>query len=340
MNRSAERIRNRSAAFAALVLVPLALWAALPLSSGAASQAGVQSSLDRARSQESTLSSQAASFGRLADQLAGDIAVLQRRQAQVQSELAARRAQLARDRAALAAERARLARLRKRLRFSRHVLSRRLVELYEAGRPDLITVVFESKGFADLLERRSFLERINDQDKRVVTAVRDARARSALETRRLGKIEARAQAAADAVQKQSDALAAMHQALAGKQAAFAQARAARLAALHATSARRRHLESELQKLTSQQTSEATNFGSWAIPFVIVNCESGGQNLPPNSAGASGFYQIIPSTWSGFGGHGPAAYLASKAEQDRVASLIWNHGLGVGNWDCAAIVHYH
>jgi len=340
MTPLAQHILNRSAAFVAIVLVPLALWAAVPLSSGATSQSQVQSSLDHARSQETALSSQAAAFGRLADQLAGDIAILQRRQAQVAAELAVRRAQLARDRAALARERTRLARLRKRLTFSRRVLSRRLVELYKAGRPDLITVIFESKGFADLLERRSFLERINDQDKRIVAAVRIARARSARETHRLGKIEARAQTAADAVQKQSDALASMHQALAAKQAALAQARAARLAALHATSARRRKLESELQKLTSQQTSGATNFGSWAIPFVIVNCESGGQNLPPNSAGASGYYQIIPSTWSGFGGHGPAAYLASKAEQDRVASLIWNHSLGVGNWDCAAIVHYH
>jgi hypothetical protein len=70
----------------------------------------------------------------------------------------------------------------------------------------------------------------------------------------------------------------------------------------------------------------------------VNCESGGQNLPPNSAGASGYYQIISSTWRGAGGSGPAAYLASKAEQDRVAARLWNGGAGASNWDCNAIVH--
>jgi septal ring factor EnvC (AmiA/AmiB activator) len=76
---------------------------------------------------------------------------------------------------------------------------------------------------------------------------------------------------------------------------------------------------------------------WAIPYAIVLCESGGQNLPPNSAGASGYYQIIPGTWKDFGGTGPAAYLASKSEQDAVASKIWDGGAGASNWSCSAIV---
>ncbi|HEY6524727.1 MAG TPA: transglycosylase family protein, partial [Solirubrobacteraceae bacterium] len=81
-------------------------------------------------------------------------------------------------------------------------------------------------------------------------------------------------------------------------------------------------------------------GGWALPYAIVLCESGGQNLSPNSAGASGYYQIIPSTWKLFGGSGPAAYLASKSEQDAVASRIWNGGAGASNWVCAGIVGIH
>ena len=61
---------------------------------------------------------------------------------------------------------------------------------------------------------------------------------------------------------------------------------------------------------------------------------------PNSAGASGYYQILPSTWKLFGGTGPAAYLAGKAEQDAVASRIWNGGAGASNWVCAGIVGIH
>ena len=78
-------------------------------------------------------------------------------------------------------------------------------------------------------------------------------------------------------------------------------------------------------------------GGWAIPYAIVLCESGGQNLSPNSAGASGYYQIMPATWRLFGGGGPAAYLAGKAEQDAIAAKIWNGGAGASNWVCAGIV---
>jgi hypothetical protein len=69
----------------------------------------------------------------------------------------------------------------------------------------------------------------------------------------------------------------------------------------------------------------------------VQCESGGQNLPPNSAGASGYYQFLVETWRGLGGSTPQAYLASKAEQDRLAAQLWNGGSGAGNWVCAALV---
>jgi len=78
-------------------------------------------------------------------------------------------------------------------------------------------------------------------------------------------------------------------------------------------------------------------GPWAIPWAIVQCESGGQNHPPNWAGASGYYQFIPATWRGLGGSTPHAYQAGKAEQDRLAARLWAGGAGARNWDCAAIV---
>ena len=78
-------------------------------------------------------------------------------------------------------------------------------------------------------------------------------------------------------------------------------------------------------------------GPWAIPWPIVQCESGGQNLPPNSAGASGYYQMLPSTWKGLGGSTPAAYQASKGEQDRLAATLWAGGAGAHNWVCAGLV---
>ena len=78
---------------------------------------------------------------------------------------------------------------------------------------------------------------------------------------------------------------------------------------------------------------------WAIPAAIVLCESGGQNLPPNSAGASGYYQILPSTWKQYGGTGSAAYRAPQSEQNAVAQRIWSQA-GASSWVCAGMVGIH
>jgi len=78
-------------------------------------------------------------------------------------------------------------------------------------------------------------------------------------------------------------------------------------------------------------------GEWAIPSSVVECESGGQNLSPNYAGASGYYQIIPSTWQAYGGtrYAPSAYQATAQEQAAVAARIWNGGAGANQWVCAS-----
>ncbi|MCW3038321.1 MAG: hypothetical protein JWM31_226, partial [Solirubrobacterales bacterium] len=122
-------------------------------------------------------------------------------------------------------------------------------------------------------------------------------------------------------------------------------RQVRLAALNATRANRRSAQSRLTKVLAEQERAAARAavsmtgpgGPWAIPWAIVQCESGGRNTGPNSLGASGYYQFMPATWRGLGGSTPNAYQASKAEQDRLAARLWDHGRGARNWDCAAIV---
>ena len=152
----------------------------------------------------------------------------------------------------------------------------------------------------------------------------------------------------------------MNELLQSKQSALGKARAAQSAALQASQERSQALRHEISKVKAQQAAAAAAAAKasaqaaadtalptptgpalgadsgWAIPWAIVDCESGGQNFPPNSAGASGYYQIIPSTWTANGGTGPAAYLTSKAEQSAVAKRIWDSS-GPGAWDCASIV---
>jgi hypothetical protein len=103
---------------------------------------------------------------------------------------------------------------------------------------------------------------------------------------------------------------------------------------------RRRAERELGRLLAARARAARAGGPggpWAIPWPIVQCESGGQNVPPNSAGASGYYQFMRDTWKGLGGSTPHAYQAPKAEQDRLAARLWAGGAGAHNWVCASLV---
>lgn len=72
-------------------------------------------------------------------------------------------------------------------------------------------------------------------------------------------------------------------------------------------------------------------GPFAIPTYIVMCESGGNYLAENaSSSASGAYQILDSTWAGFGGYSHAAY-APPAVQDEKAAQLWAGGAGASHW---------
>ena len=215
-----------------------------------------------------------------------------------------------------------------------------LRQRYTADRPDVVSVVLDAKGFADVLERIEFLRRVQRSDTLIVDAVRRGRNDARHDERILAALEPRQREQTAAVRSQRDALARMTAALQARRTALAQARAAGSRRCGNTVASRRRAQHELDRLLAAQARAAAAHGPggpWAIPWPIVECESGGQNLPPNRATASGYYQMLDSTWHGLGGSTPHAYQASKAEQDRRAATLWAGGAGAHNWVCAALV---
>ena len=85
---------------------------------------------------------------------------------------------------------------------------------------------------------------------------------------------------------------------------------------------------------AQPRAELIDAGGWVIPERIVMCESSEENLPPNEAGAAGYYQITSETWAEGGGSPPDdASQHSKAEQDVVATRLWAGGAGARRWVC-------
>jgi septal ring factor EnvC (AmiA/AmiB activator) len=362
-----------AAALAALIAVLGLVTGPTPSSRAALPSLGqLNSELGQQQARQQSLSASIGSLNQVISSLDSQIALIQGREAAVRNQLADDRAALARVQFALVRERQRLAVLRRRLARSRLILSRQMVAGYETDKPDLVSVVLEARGFNDLLEQLDFLGRAERQQQSIITITRQAKASANAAARRLANLQTSDRRITAQTILQAQALAGMNDLLQGRQAALGRARAAQQAALQASVARGGELKSQIgrvraeiaaqqaaaarraaaaaaaarQAATASPTPVAVGLpslgatGGWAIPFAIVLCESGGQNLTPNSAGASGYYQIIPGTWRLFGGSGPAAYLAGKAEQDAVASRIWNGGAGASNWVCAGIVGIH
>ncbi len=359
-------MRTRIAAV--LVVVALTAGAAATLASASTPSLGqLHDQLGREQARQQGLSSSIGGLSNSIATLTRQISLVESREAQVRADLAADESRLAETRIALAKERRLLVVLRARLATARRILSRQLVSGYETDHPDLVDVVLEAHGFNDLLEQLTYLRDAQSQQQGVITFTRQAKSRADSAARRLGTLERTQNLIAIATRTRARALAGMNVLLQSKQGALQRARAAQQAALGASQARANGLKAQISSVEAAQaaaraaaaaaaaraaaqsapTPTATASGpvlgpsgGWAIPYAIVLCESGGQNLPPNSAGASGYYQIMPATWKLFGGTGPAAWLASKSEQDAVASRIWNGGAGASNWVCAGIVGIH
>ena len=127
-----------------------------------------QNELQETKEQGEVLSTTIATYTEEIDQLTGEVATLRNREALVQERLEQIQARLAR-------ERAELNHLRDRFAKSIRVLKSRLVSIYKSDEPDALTVILQSDGFDDLLERYQYLTSVEEQDASLVGRVRDLR---------------------------------------------------------------------------------------------------------------------------------------------------------------------
>ena len=286
----------------AAVALPLVLWALLPLpSSGQSKQQELQElqrKIDRAREKigrkkgtERALTAQIAGYNKRIRRLQGKITTLQTRQQRVQFDLDNKRAELESLRAELRSERARLVRLRARLNETRRQLRVRLVEIYKAEPPDVVTVILNSDGFTDLLERTEFIRRISDQDRKIVTIVRDAKADAVAGERKLAKLEKRQRVVTEIVQKRRDEIAEVKMELIGTRVGYTRTKNGKAAALSSVREDRKSLESHVEGLeaASQKIAGQLNAaqGQYARDLPIRR-GSGSMIWPVNGALTSGF----------------------------------------------------
>ena len=337
--------------------------AALPVTSSAAPSLGqLNSQLGAEQAHQQSLASSISGLSDLISSLDGQISLVESREAEVRADLARDRAALAATESALTREQQLLATLRARLARARMLLARQLVSNYEQNKPNLVSVVLESNGFKDLLDRLAYLRDAQQQQQTIISITRQAKAQADAAAKRLAALEATDKEMTIATTQRVLALASMNSLLQSKQTALQHARAAQQDALAASQARGAALRSEISQVEAEQAAAAraaaaaaaaaaagsgstptavgpAPSGGWTIPQQVVQCESGGQNLTPNGAGASGYYQFMPGTWNNYGGYGQA-YQAPKSLQDQRASQLWNGGAGASNWVCSGMVGIH
>jgi len=174
-----------------------------------------------------------------------------------------------------------------------------------------------SDGFADLLERLAFAQRVSRQDARIVGHVRSARRAVAAEAKRLGRLTARAQNVAESVLSERNQVARYRLRLVAQQLTAAKAKATAAGQLGSAQVEVAQLTQQLAALRSAQPAAPTPPGTGAgaaapaagIPFPLP-----AGNVAP------------PATWS----LGEGVNIAAPAGTPELAvcsGTIVLHGIG-------------
>jgi murein DD-endopeptidase MepM/ murein hydrolase activator NlpD len=281
-------------------VLPLVLWAILPVFSQGSPNSRLhdiqkkieitRGKIGRRKGTERLLTTQISAYTRKIDRLQSRIGVLQGRQSEAEADLDAKRAELFHLQRELRAERQRLVRLRARLAQARNALAQRLVELYQADKPDIVTVILSSKGFADLLERGEFMERVSEQDQQIIKIVRDAKADATATAKRLDVLERRQAQLTRIVQQRRDEIASAKQGLIDTRVGLNGTRADKAHALAGVRTERRQLEGNLSGLKQEQAKIQSTLraAQGALPAGPIRHGNGSLIWPVNGPITSPF----------------------------------------------------
>jgi septal ring factor EnvC (AmiA/AmiB activator) len=320
-----------------LALGLMAAAAVLSVSLAGAADPGLETKLASAREEASVIteriSSQSARISEL-ERRAADAAAREQELLGRLEQATARSQEL--NEGLLTAE-AELTAVRERYERALVVLSDRLVAIYKGSEPDVLSVILEADGYEELSAHAKYLEALTDADERTAERVSALHDEVNAHHEEIAGLKAEIDQQARELEGSRGEIAQIRAEAREQAAELADARAEGEAALGELQERISGWELEIRKQAAAElggSGEAFLGGPYAIPTYIVICESGGNYRALNrSSMAGGAYQIIPSTWRSYGGRGPFAHRASKAEQDRVAGLIWAE-VGPSAWSCA------
>jgi murein DD-endopeptidase MepM/ murein hydrolase activator NlpD len=327
---------SRLRLIALVAALPFALWLFVPvLSDGAPISSKIEEKkreIERKRDRERLLTTTIEGYTDRIDDLQGDITSLQERQIRIEADLTQKRDELARIQEDLRKERIRLVRLRARLAESRAALSERLVALYKADQPDVVTVILESDGFADMLERAEFMQRVSEQDLRIVDRVRTAKRESVTAERKLDTLEQKQKEVTAIVARRHQEVVEVKDSLVDRREQFADARATKHQALVSTREDRRALEDHLAALEREQAKIAARLaGGSNTPAGPIRQGSGRFIWPVNGTFTSPFGMRWGRLHAGIDIAVPVGAGLRAADSGTVAIAGWTGGYG--NYTC-------
>jgi murein DD-endopeptidase MepM/ murein hydrolase activator NlpD len=280
-------------ALAALLAAMAALVALL--AAGPATAEDLQSQLEakeaklaKVRERKGVLTTTISRQGDRIERLTGEVASLRNEEAAVRARLAAKQAELDRAIAELDVAKERLDAMRARLRRALVALRDRLVAIYEAGTPDVLSVIVGASDYEDLVGRTEYLSQIGDMDEAIVNRVRDLRDQIRRTVIRLRTAKNRIEAARDAIAAEQQALATARAALQRRQASLLAARAERMAALRQIREHEQDLDGSVAEIQAEIAATLAGTGSVPLPAGPIRGGSGGLIWPVDGPVVSGF----------------------------------------------------
>jgi len=292
----------------------------VPVSSG-----DLESQISSSQSAAGALRSQIKTETQRIEQTAGGLEAAQARLATLQQQLDRRISQLREVQTQLLAARSRLVYLENYLRRASAVLAANLRAQYEGTQPDLVTVILNSHGFADLLEQVRFMQKVGHQDTHIVSATKAARTAVFHEAVRLGALEERDRTLTNQVLHQRNQVAAIQAALLQQKIDEVSQRAGTQAKLNTVNSRISSLRTKLNQLEERAAAEAQQTGLQVNQSVGgIAIDTGGMVQPPPGA--------------------PAAVREMIAAGNAIATLpyIWGGGhasFQAAGYDCSGSVSY-
>ncbi len=218
----------------------------------------------------------------------GSIDDLQTRLDALEASLDTERDLLASLRSQLHGARARLASLQVQLGQDRHVLVAQLIASYESPPPDIVTVVLQAHGFADLLERIDDLRAISRENAGATVHVAEEQKAVTVQAAQLATLEASHARETSAVLVQRDEVAQLRLALVSRQLAYIRARDRKSAELAPLESHRHSLEGELSKLAVSELAAEGVAGAYTGPIG---------NYTSTPQGEYGFFQAPGTDYS-------------------------------------------